>query len=94
MTLPSHSSHIRSTECPVLACPRGRDVRIQIDFPSGQRRVVTGCEKHVALLASRAVMRVVKLRGGDAGLKAHVDGVGYTDTYRATEWYGERRCIA
>ena len=92
MTHLTHSGHSDSTECPVLACPRGRDVRIQIDFPSGQRRVVTGCEKHVALLASRAVMRVIKLRGGGEALKAHVDG--YTDTWRATEWYGERRCIA
>ena len=67
-----HSGRVNFRDCPVLACSGGRDVRAQVDFPSGQRRVVTGCERHISLLVARAVMRVVSPRGRGA-IVAHVD---------------------
>ena len=67
-----HSGRVNFRDCPVLACSGRRDVRAQVDFPSGQRRVVTGCEQHISLLVARAVMRVVAPRGREA-VVAHID---------------------
>lgn len=52
-----HSGRVNSRDCPVIACNGKRDTRIQIDFPDGRRRVVTGCERHISILAARAVAR-------------------------------------
>ena len=64
-----HSGRYSFEECPTFGCTRGREVRVQLDFPSGQRRVATACEKHIAWYAAREVARVRALRG-DSPLSA------------------------
>jgi len=68
-----HSGRYSFGECPTLGCKRGREVRAQLDFPSGQRRVVTACEKHLTFYVARAITRIVAQRGGGAAVRAHVD---------------------
>ena len=68
----THSGPYRSDECPVIGCGLGRNARAQVNL-RGRQRVVTGCERHLALLTSRAVMRVVARDGQDA-VVAFVDG--------------------
>jgi hypothetical protein len=49
-------------------------VRVQLDWPS-RRRVVSGCELHVALLAAREITRAVRARGGQEAVVEMVDGL-------------------
>ena len=83
--IPTHSGHVRSDECPVIGCAKVRTARAQLDVGC-RRRVVTGCEAHIGVLVSRAMMRLVSSRGHEA-VVGHIDG-GYTDTHRAVQWYG------
>lgn len=59
-----HSGRVNSIDCPVLGCSGLRDVRIEVRWRNdGDQRVVTGCERHIMLLAARALARMRAMRG-------------------------------
>lgn len=70
-----HSGYVSADFCPVIGCLRGREVRVQLDWIYGRRRVVSGCELHVALLAAREITRAVQARGGQEAVVEMVDGL-------------------
>lgn len=80
---PKHSGLYSTKECPVIGCSEGRTTRAKITFASGQKKVVTACERHLSLLVARAVMRVVVTRGRDAVME-HIDG--YVEDKESKEW--------